>query len=128
MSTPLPPSFIPPDALDPDAIAAQVRRYRALASEVAELQGEMKQIQELVDATVDTGWKLDVDGVTASKRAGNREFCKITAIGLMSDEQKAACKATVYVDKKIRETVTVAGLLEQCMIDKPDARPVVKLS
>lgn len=127
MSTPLPPpsSFIPPD---PEAIAAQVRRYRALASEVAELQGEMKDIQTMIDANVETGWKLDVDGVTASKRAGNREFCKVTAIGLMTEEQKAACKATVYVDKKIRETVTIAGLLEACMIEKPDARPVVKLS
>lgn len=114
--------------LSDDTITALTRRYRALAADVAALQDEMTTIKARIDDAVEVGFKLDVDGVPVAKRAGNREFCKITAISLLSPEQKEACKATVYVDKTIRKTVEDAGLLAQCMIEKPDAKPQLKLS
>lgn len=114
-------------ALSDEAVIALIRRHRQLAAEVSHLQGEMAQIKDTIDAAVAVGWKLDVDGVPAGKRAGNREFCRITAISLLSEEQKVACRREMYVDKLIRIAVTEAGLLEQCLVEKPDSKPVLKL-
>lgn len=120
-------SIAPAETLPDEAVIALIRRHRQLAAEVSHLQGEMAQIKDTIDAAVPVGWKLEVDGVPAAKRAGNREFCKITAISLLSEEQKTACKAMVYVDKLIRIAVTDAGMLDQCMIERPDSKPVLKL-
>lgn len=114
--------------LSDDTITALTRRYRALAADVASLQDEMATIKNRIDDAVVVGFKLDVDGVPVAKRAGNREFCKITAVGLLTEEQKLACRATTYVDKLIRKTIEESGQLEQCMIEKVDAKPQLKLS
>lgn len=116
------------DELSEDALTALVRRYRQLGSQIAELQGEQKLIQARVDAVVADGWKLTVDGTTASKRSANRRFCVITAVGLLDAEAKARCVQTAYAEKLVRHEVELIGLLEECMLDRSDAAPIVKLS
>lgn len=71
---------------------------------------------------------MPIDGLTASKRAPNRSFDTLLAIGFLDDTEKAACKVTQYDPKKIRAFVVAKGKLDDCMRDDLEALPVVKLS
>lgn len=106
---------------------ALVRRYRELGSMIAELQGEQAQIKTQVEQSTQAGWKLTVDGKAASHREANRKFDLITAVGLLSAEDKKDCVVTQYDPKKIREKAKALGIEENCMIRAEDAAPIVSL-
>lgn len=114
--------------LSEEALTALVRHYRTLGSQIAELTAEQKVIQQRVDAAVPDGWKLTVDGATASKRSGNRKFDVITAVGLLGEEAKARCVQTSYTERLVRNEVEAINRLDECMLDRPDAPAIVKLS
>lgn len=114
-------------SLTDEQITALIRRHRTLGGEMAEIQAEMISIKEQVDSEVGFGWKLTVDGLTASKREANREFDKVLAFGELTPEELALCKVERYDDKLIREMIEKKGALEACMTRKPDAKPVTKL-
>lgn len=114
--------------MDEQALIAQVRRYRALDSQIAELKEEQANIQALVDEAVDSGWKLDVDGQTASKRPGNRTFDPVLSLSHLTAEEKKSAIKTAYDEKVLRALVTAKGVVDSCMVDRPDSKPVIKLS
>ncbi len=74
------------------AIEALVRRYRELGSAVAELKGEQEEIKTQIMSMVDVGWKDQIDGVAVHVRAPNRSFDLITAVSLLSPEDRERCK------------------------------------
>lgn len=107
---------------------ALVRRYRELNSMVAVIQGEMAEIKHQIEEEVPVGWKLTVDGVPCHKRLPNRIFDIVAAMSVLTPEQKAQCVVTRYDEKLVRQHVEAAGLLEDCMVRKPDAPNVTKIS
>lgn len=108
-------------------LEAIVRRYRELNSMVAEFQGEMQELKQQFEEATTVGFKLTVDGKSASHRPPNRSFSLVAAMGVLTPDQKRACIVTQYDDKKIRAKVEAAGLLEECMLIKEDAAPIVSL-
>lgn len=108
-------------------LEALVRRYRELGSAIAELAGEQAEIKEQVKNIVDVGWKAQIDGVAVHLRAPNRSFDLATAIGLLDEETKKSCVVTRYDPALVRAAVETAGLIEDAMLEKEDAVPVLKL-
>lgn len=104
-----------------------IRRYRALGADKAEIDGEMAEIKNQLDAITDVGWKLTVDGLTASKRMPNRVFDPSIAVTLLDAETKQLCVTTSYDPKKLRQAVEALGLIDDAMTDRPDAATVLKL-
>lgn len=111
-------------------LSALVRRHRELGAEVAGLTEERKAIQEQVAKLTQPGWKLVVDGVSASHREANRTFSLALALQHLPTEAKAACvdKQPRFDPKLIREAVEAAGLLEECMEIDAARSSVVKLA
>lgn len=110
-----------------EQIEGLVRRYRELGSAIAELKGEQEEIKKLVDGLVDVGWKDQIDGVAVHKRAPNRAFDLITAVSLLSPEERERCKVLRFDEKLVRASIESAGLIDQAMIAKSDAAPVIKI-
>lgn len=110
-----------------DQLSALIRRHRELGGEVAEIQAEMTSIKEQIEGDTEVGWKLTVDGITASKRAPNRNFDLVSAVALLPAEMKMACVTTSYDAKKVRAAVEALGLIDSVMVDRDDAPAVVKL-
>lgn len=126
--------LVPPPPNDHEAQVAQlsalVRRHRELGAEVAGLTEERKAIQEMVSQLTQPGWKLVVDGVSATHREANRTFSLARALEVLPSEAKAACvdKMPRFDNAKIREAVEEAGLLDLCMEVDPSRSSVVKLA
>lgn len=112
---------------DEAQLMAWIRRDRQLAGEAAEIAAERAELKAKVDSETEVGWKLPVDGVTASKRDANREFDRILGFGVLNEAERLACKVERYDDKLIRAAVEARGMLQECMVPKADAAPVVKL-
>ena len=112
---------------DEAALEALVRRHRDLGSQIAELKGEQEDIKLSIDAAVPLGWSLNVDGVPAHKRGGNRSFDLVTAISLLKPEAKEACIKTGYDAQKVRAAVEEQGDLDACMLENPDKPAVLRL-
>lgn len=110
-----------------ERIDALVRRYREIGATVEELRAEQAEIKLAVDALVTVGWKGSIDGQPVHKRNPNRSFCPITAVGLLAPEQLNNCKVIRYDEKMLRAAVDSLGKLEDCMLLKADALPVLKL-
>lgn len=114
-------------ALTEDQLTALIRRHRLLGGEVAEIQAEMISIKEQIDGEVGFGWKLPVDGITASKREASREFDITLAFGHLDPIDITACKREILDPKLVRALIEERGLTEECMARKTDAKPVTKL-
>ncbi len=112
---------------DPSVIEALVRRYRELGSAIAELKGEQDEIKTQVESLVPVGWKDQIDGVNVHRRAPNRTFDLITAISLLSPDDRDRCKVLKFDEKLVRASAESAGIIDECMISKADAAPVIKL-
>lgn len=108
-------------------LEALVRRHRELTAEVAEIQAETVMIKQRIDSNVSVGWKLTVDGVTASKREGNRDFDQVLAFHELDETEREECKVTRLDPKLVREMVEKKGRLEACMVRKPNVGAVTKL-
>lgn len=113
--------------LTEQAVEALVRRHRELSGRIAELKGEQDSIKATIDASVEVGWKLSVDGVVALKREPNRTFDLVTAVALLSPEAKAACVTTAFDPKLVRFAVEEAGLIDECMVVSADRAAVLKI-
>jgi hypothetical protein len=105
-----------------------VRRHRQLGAELAELKAERDALELSINDQVQVGWQLSVDGVLASKRAGNRSFDMVTAISLLDAEVKKSCVVTSFDSKLVREAAKSAGVLDDCMLPALDKAPVLKLA
>lgn len=114
-------------ALTEDQITGLIRRHRLLGGEVAEIQAEMIAIKEQIEAEVSNGWKLPVDGITASKREANREFDITLAFGHLDPIDITACKREILDPKLVRELIEKRELLDSCMVRKAEAKAIVKL-
>jgi hypothetical protein len=114
--------------LDEAALEALVRHHRNLGSQIAELKGEQESIKTTIDAAVPLGWSLNVDGVPAHKRGGNRSFDMVTAISMLKPEAKEACIKTGYDAAKVRAAIEDQGDLEACMLQDLSRAAVLKLS
>lgn len=100
-----------------DTLVAMVRRYRQLGNAEAEIRAEMNSIKSLIENSVEEGWSMEIDGVPAAKRKGNRKFSKDAALELLTESEKLDCLVTVYHDGKVREMVEAKDLLDAAMID-----------
>lgn len=103
--------------MESDQLVALVRRHRELTATKLEIEAEQAQIKDLIDASVDEGWSLEIDGVVANKRRGNRRFSRVLAIGLLSESEKVECVVTRYDDALLRATLEAKDLLDQAMED-----------
>ena len=115
------------DQLTEEQLMALIRRYRQLMTDAAELTGEAKAIKQQIADGVPVGWSFTVDGLTCSKREGNREFNIALAVSLLTPEQRAACKVVRFDDKMVREILKKDGKLDEAMQPKPESEPVVKI-
>lgn len=113
--------------LSEQAVEALVRRHRELGGRIAELRDEQDAVKATIDANVQVGWKLAVDGVVALKREPNRSFDLVTAVGLLDAATKANCVVTSFDAKLVRTAVEDRGLLDECMLVSADRAPVLKL-
>jgi hypothetical protein len=104
-----------------------VRRYREIGAVIEEMKAEQAEIKSRVDGLVQLGWKSTVDGQPVHKREPNRSFCPITAVDMLSPEQRKNCQVHRYDDKMLRAAVDSIGKLDDCMLLKADALPVLKL-
>lgn len=110
-----------------ERVEGLVRRYREIGSIIEEMRAEQAIIKAMVDEEVAVGWKSTIDGQPVHKRNPNRSFCPITAVGVLSEEQRKNCTVTRYDEKMLRAAVDSLGKLEDCMLLKADAVPVLKL-
>ena len=110
-----------------EQLEALIRRHRQLLAEAAELTAEAKEIKDAIDDAIEVGWQLTVDGLTASKRDGNRAFDVTVAVTSLPKDVREACVVTRYDADLLRAAVKEAGLLESCMQPKPGTKPVLKL-
>jgi hypothetical protein len=111
-------------------LTALIRRHRELGAEVAGLTEERKAIQATVAELTQPGWKLVVDGVSATHREANRTFSLARALEVLPAEIKAQCvdKLPRFDPKMIREAVEQEGLLDECMEIDEARSTVVKLA
>jgi hypothetical protein len=110
-----------------DQIVALVRRGRTLAAEAKTIAEELKTIGEKIEGLVPVGWELMIDGVPAARRKPNRQFSKLIAMQHLSPDEKKACLASGYDDKKIRAMVEAKGKLEECMEENPSGKAQLRL-
>ena len=118
----------PEPKLTDEQLQGLIRRYRELDVEAKALAQEAKSIKEQIADDVAVGWSMTVDGITASKRAPNREFSLALGVAILPADVRAACKVTKFDDKLVREQLKKLGIEDDAMQDKPEANPVVKLS
>lgn len=111
-----------------DLVSALVRRGRLLAAEMKSMSEEHKKIIARLDELVPVGWKLDVDGIPASKRTGNRSFSPALAISHFTAEEKAACVKTVVDPKEVRSIAEARNLVEACMVEPDGDKAILKLA
>lgn len=93
-----------------------MRRYRELGAEKATIDGEMTEIKNQIDADVEVGFKMNIDGLAVSKRSPNRSFDTLLAVSLLDSDTKQSCVVTSYDAKKLRAAIEEQGLLEQAMV------------
>ncbi len=111
-------------------LSALVRRHRELGAEAAGIKEEQDAIKAQISGMTEPGWKLVVDGVSATHREPNRTFSLARALEVLPSETKASCvdKLPRFDPKLIREAVEAAGLLEDCMEIDSSKSSVVKLA
>jgi hypothetical protein len=110
-----------------DQVMYLVRTGRKLSADKKAIDEELKLITEKIDALVPVGWELVVDGVPAAKRGPNRAFSKILALAKLNADEKKACIASGYDEKKIRALAEAKGVLEECM-EPGNGKPSVRLT
>lgn len=108
-------------------LEALVRRARVIAAEIRELTETKKAIEDKIDSLVEVGWKVEIDGIPASKKTGNRTFSEALALAKMTAEQKQNCIETIVSKKAIRAIADSKGWTEECMVE-PDDKTTIKLS
>lgn len=114
--------------MESDRLVALVRRHRELQATKLEIEAEQVRIKDLIDESVEVGWSLEVDGVPAHKRAGNRRFSRAMAVDLLSPAERLDCVADPhYDDTRLRSVLESKDLLEEAMEDV-GASPQVRLS
>jgi hypothetical protein len=106
-------------------IEAIVRRVRALSAERKTISETIEALTSKLDELVEVGWKAEIDGVPAAKRAGNRTFGAELAIARMTEEQKLSCITTGINAKKVRAIADEMGWTEECMIEPDDKTRIV---
>lgn len=112
-------------------LSALVRRHRELAAESAGLQEQMKEVKDRISQMTAPGWKLVVDGISATHREPNRCFSLKLALDALPVEIAEQCvdKTPRFDPARIREEVEKAGLLEACMeIDPARTAGVLRLA
>ena len=113
--------------IDNDRIDTLVRRHRQLSAAIAELAAEQADLKSHISEIVPVGWKSTVDSVPVSCRPANRVFCAATAVSLLGTEDRKACQIVRYDDKLLKARVESLGLLDETMLARVDAAPVLKL-
>lgn len=103
------------EPIDEACLAAAVRRYRQLAAVKAEIETEQASIVAFLSERTEVGWSIEVDGVAAQKRHPRRKFSLPLAVGLLTPEEREACKAMSFNAELVRETVEAKGLLDDAM-------------
>lgn len=103
--------------MESDQLVALVRRHRELQATKLEVEAEQARIKDLIDASVEEGWALEVDGVVATKRRGNRRFSRILAVELLNPTQRERCIVERYDDALLRSELEVIGVLDFAMED-----------
>lgn len=111
-----------------DQVESLVRRYREIDAVVLEMKAEQAEIKSQVDALVDVGWATQIDGQPVHKRLPNRTFCQVTAVTLLDAEQRKQCQVKRYDDTMLRAMLKTLDKLDEAMIAKADASPVLKIS
>lgn len=111
-----------------DQVENLVRRYREIDAVILEMKAEQAEIKAQVDALVEIGWASQIDGQPVHKRLPNRQFCQVTAVSLLDSEQRKQCVVTRYDDTMLRAMLKTLDKLDEAMIAKPDATPVLKIS
>lgn len=109
-----------------DEIEALVRRARSMDAEIRELNEAKALVVARIDKLVDVGWKMDVDGVTVRKTAGNRRFDAKLALSMLDPDTKLSCVRTVIDDKLVRAAAQSAGIEDACMTGGDD-KSILKL-
>jgi hypothetical protein len=109
-------------------IEALVRRARVLRAEMTNCQDSLKAIESRLDELVEVGWKVEIDGIAATKKPANRSFNISLALEKMSPEEKLECVTTNLNPKKVREWADNNGLTEACMELADDSKTRLVLS
>lgn len=113
-----------------EIVEGLIRRHRVLGADLAEIKGEMDGIKNHIDDLTEIGWSTTIDGLTSSKRAGNRSFSSALALMILNEhapEKKPLCVVTRYDDRLLRQVVEDLGLIDDAMVSKEDAAPVLRL-
>lgn len=111
-----------------DQVESLVRRYREIDAVILEMKAEQAEIKSQVDSLVEVGWASQIDGQPVHKRLPNRTFCAVTAVDLLDVDQRKQCVVTQYSDALLRAMLKTLDKLDEAMIAKPDAAPVLKIS
>ena len=106
---------------------ALVRRGRQIAAQMKSDAEEIKKILARLDELTPPGWELNVDGIPARKKPGNRSFSPEMAMARFSTEEIESCKAEGLDMKKVRELAEAKGLIEACMAPPKDDKQSVVL-
>lgn len=118
-----------PEEFEAELTRALVRRGRALAAEIKTMTEEMNKIKSRLEEIVPVGWKEEIDGVSASRKPGNRTFSEQLALAQFTTDEKLSCVARPAVDPKLVRALADAKNITQSCMALPDAsKTSVKLS
>lgn len=111
-------------------LEALVRRARSVSAEIKAGSEELKALMARIDELTEVGWKMDIDGVPASKRRGNRSFSASAAYDSLTPEERLTVLRTgrsLVDDKLVRALVESKGTVEQFMVEADLGKARVEL-